>query len=367
MVKTRDWGKDVEGTDIEFLRKEGNYLICSKDGFIFRTYKTNWPPTRLSAEVALDPTGYYKFLVEKIHGDKYNLDKVVYTKINKNITVGCPVHGDFQIQAANFKRGKGCPLCSYMATGDKNRSNKEAFLEKAYEIHGDVYDYSLVEYTTSNGQISIICSIHGIFQQGAYNHLVGKGCLTCGLERSKLSRVLSAETVLERFSDVHGDRYDYSEVVYIGDAHSSLKIICKEHGIFLQTYANHYHNRQGCPECAKEFSARLRSGFMKSADSKDYASLYLIECSSDDEVFFKIGITTKPLKTRFAGPSTMPYDYEVKYLFISGGEHIWNLERLLHYEYKDQKYLPLLEFGGRYECFSEIDIDEYKKLVYTLA
>jgi predicted amidohydrolase len=54
MVKARDWAKDVEGTDIEFIGREGNYLIClicSKDGFIFKPYRTTWPPTRLTPEV----------------------------------------------------------------------------------------------------------------------------------------------------------------------------------------------------------------------------------------------------------------------------------------------------------------------------
>lgn len=48
---------------------------------------------------------------------------------------------------------------------------------------------------------------------------------------------------------VHGDRYDYSKVNYVK---SSLKIviICKLHGEFLQTPANHLRGN-GCPICSK--------------------------------------------------------------------------------------------------------------------
>lgn len=367
MPRSRNWAEEVEDSDIEFLYKEGDYIYCAKEGFTFKVRRTSWPPKRLTPEVCTDPTGFYKHQVRKRHGDKYDLTLTVYTLADNLVKAVCPKHGEFEVYAKYFKSKCGCQLCGYENTGRLAASNTGVFTSRAIAIHGSKYDYSKVSYINSNTPVSIICPQHGEFSQIPYNHLIGKGCRLCGLENSKLSRVLYIEEVLQRFESVHEARYEYSNVVYTGDAHSLLEIICKDHGSFMQSYANHYHNKQGCPECAKEFSARLRSGFMKSADSKDYASLYLIECSSSDEVFFKIGITTKPLKTRFAGPSTMPYDYEVKYLLISGGEHIWNLERLLHYEYKDQKYLPLLEFGGRYECFSEIDVDEYKKLVYTLA
>ena len=64
-----------------------------------------------------------------------------------------------------------------------------------------------------------------------------------------MGKKLTQEAVLERFRRVHGDRYDYSEVVY---AHSQTKveIICREHGPFLQGPAEHAKG-QGCPRCAR--------------------------------------------------------------------------------------------------------------------
>lgn len=46
---------------------------------------------------------------------------------------------------------------------------------------------------------------------------------------------------------VHGDKYDYSRVVYV---HSQLKveIICKEHGLFLQSPQTHLSG-SGCRKC----------------------------------------------------------------------------------------------------------------------
>lgn len=59
--------------------------------------------------------------------------------------------------------------------------------------------------------------------------------------------------IVERFQSVHGDRYDYSNVVY--DAYNKkVKIGCSIHGTFLQSPESHWRGR-GCRKCAREFSA----------------------------------------------------------------------------------------------------------------
>ena len=59
---------------------------------------------------------------------------------------------------------------------DKNKF----FIEKAYKIHGDKYDYSKVKYKNNREKIIIICPIHGTFIQSPKNHLNGQGCPICG-------------------------------------------------------------------------------------------------------------------------------------------------------------------------------------------
>lgn len=53
------------------------------------------------------------------------------------------------------------------------------FIEKAKIIHGDKYDYSLVEYVNKNVKVKIICNIHGQFEQRPSDHLSGCGCPIC--------------------------------------------------------------------------------------------------------------------------------------------------------------------------------------------
>ena len=58
----------------------------------------------------------------------------------------------------------------------------QEFIEKARQIHGDTYDYSLVEYKDAHTPISIICKEHGIFTIRPASHTNQKqGCPKCGI------------------------------------------------------------------------------------------------------------------------------------------------------------------------------------------
>ena len=61
----------------------------------------------------------------------------------------------------------------------KKLTTKE-FIEKARKIHGDKYDYSKVNYITTDTKVCIICPDHGEFWQAPHNHITQKqGCPFC--------------------------------------------------------------------------------------------------------------------------------------------------------------------------------------------
>ena len=66
---------------------------------------------------------------------------------------------------------------SYRA--NKQCSYTEEFIEKVKQIHGDKYDYSMVEYIRANEKVIIICKKHGEYQQTPSNHLMGQECPRC--------------------------------------------------------------------------------------------------------------------------------------------------------------------------------------------
>jgi very-short-patch-repair endonuclease len=123
------------------------------------------------------------------------------------------------------------------------------FIEKAKIVHGNKYDYSLVDYKNNYTKVKIICPIHGVFEQKPYAHTSNKsGCPKCGLEKSSKKQRMSYEKFIEKAKTVHGNKYDYSLVKYI-NAKTKIKIICPIHGVFEQIPDNHLRKNYGCPKC----------------------------------------------------------------------------------------------------------------------
>lgn len=60
---------------------------------------------------------------------------------------------------------------------------------------------------------------------------------------------LTLQEFISRARQVHGDKYEYSKVVYL-NAHINITITCQRHGDFEQEPTNHIHNKRGCPTCA---------------------------------------------------------------------------------------------------------------------
>ena len=77
----------------------------------------------------------------------------------------------------------GCKKCAI------NAMTTDEFIDKAKEIHGDKYDYSLVNYIGIDYTVNIICKKHGEFIQIAYHHLKGSGCPIC--KESKGERLVA--------------------------------------------------------------------------------------------------------------------------------------------------------------------------------
>lgn len=123
----------------------------------------------------------------------------------------------------------------------KKKITKE-FIDDSKKIHGDRYDYSLVDYKNSYTNIKIICSIHGEFPQTPQGHLSGQGCKKC------YGRLVSdTNSFIEQSNIIHNNKYDYLSVNYI-NSNLEVKIICKKHGEFNQKPYIHLQGK-GCSDC----------------------------------------------------------------------------------------------------------------------
>ena len=188
----------------------------------------------------------------KIHGDRYDYSKVEYKGTEEKVCIICPEHGEFWQLPTNHLGGHGCPKCSFENTSRKNSSNKEEFIQKAKKIHGNRYCYSKVIYKSAKGKVCIICPEHGEFWQSPTNHLSGKGCPDCGLQRLADFKMSNTKDFVEKSEKIHNWKYDYSNVEY-KDSHIKVCIICPTHGEFWQSPDNHLHGA-GCPKCSNNQS-----------------------------------------------------------------------------------------------------------------
>ena len=123
----------------------------------------------------------------------------------------------------------------------------EQFIEKAKNVHGEEYDYSLVNYKNNSTKVKIICEEHGVFEQKPNCHVDGKnGCPVCRYIKSAKSNSNTKEQFIEKAIKVHKNKYDYSLVNYKNSS-TKIKIICPEHGVFEQRPNDHMY--YGCNEC----------------------------------------------------------------------------------------------------------------------
>ena len=136
-----------------------------------------------------------------------------------------------------------------MPTGVYKRSlgkTTEQFIKETKIIHGNKYDYSLVDYKGSKTKVKIICPIHGAFEQTPSNHLHKthpQGCPYCCNTKKK-----NTEEFIKKSKEIWGNKYDYSLVNYKNNR-EKVKLKCLKHNlIFEQTPKKHYLG-EGCPLC----------------------------------------------------------------------------------------------------------------------
>lgn len=184
---------------------------------------------------------------KQIHGDKYDYSLVEYLNTHEKVIIVCPEHGKFKQTPKEHLHGQGCPKCGEKLKGQHLTTTD--FIIKSQSIYGDKYDYTKSVYIDIRTPVTIICPIHGEFQQTPKQHYRGHGCPKCNRKR------LNTQDIINRSIQIHGDKYDYSKTNYT-NWYDKICIICHEkdengveHGEFWQTADSHMHGH-GCPKCA---------------------------------------------------------------------------------------------------------------------
>jgi hypothetical protein len=194
----------------------------------------------------------------EVHGDVYDYSRVKYVSSSKKVDVICRVHGEFSIAAGHHMNGVGCKQCAFATL----KISKSIFVKRSQGHFGSLYDYSMFSELPRFGEkVPIKCTKHRLcFEQEPRTHMRGHtGCPKCKSEIQTLKYVdigfadadqeALNEPFLRKSRAVHGNKYDYSEVVYRNMV-EKVSIGCENHGTFSQSPSNHVSG-SGCPTCAK--------------------------------------------------------------------------------------------------------------------
>jgi hypothetical protein len=130
------------------------------------------------------------------------------------------------------------------------KSNTEDFIIKSNQIHGDKYDYNLVDYKNNKTLVEIICPVHGIFKLRPNDHLNGQGCKKCGVQQRAEKRSIGQDEFIKRAELIHNGKYDYNKVDYKNTTEKVI-ITCPIHGDFEQSPGNHLSGF-GCKKCGRD-------------------------------------------------------------------------------------------------------------------
>ena len=292
---------------------------------------------------------------QRIHGNAYDYSLVEYINNKTKVKILCPVHGIFaQIPTDHIGKKATCPHCAQRAPG-----TVDTFIQAAIEIHGDKYDYSLVEYKNNKTKVKIKCSMHGIFEMTPKSHIIQKqNCkkcsdMMCGIN----SRKTTKQFILEA-REIHGDKYDYSLVRYT-TIRGKVEIVCKEHGSFYQTPDGHLYGGNGCPQCG--YKRRGSMGgycydyFEKNPLEKNIqGKLYIVEMTGKSDHFIKVGITKRTIKERFAvsGLGDKYFNKRIIHELSIPLYDAWLLEQKILEDLREEyQYFPNYKFSGQTECF----------------
>lgn len=291
-------------------------------------------------------------------GDIFDYSKVDYVRSDSKVTIICPTHGEFQqTPASHLSSTFGCPSCGYANLGLAKRIDIEEFIKKANKLHNFKYNYSKVEYTTSGNPVTIICPIHGEFQQTPSCHTSsGQGCPKCGNERTGDFLRKTVNEFIEKANEVHNFKYDYSKVVYQGNK-IKVEIICPTHGSFWQKPNDHTCGH-GCRYCSYDQYNMSYSDRYFNTPTTFYNIKY--------KGVYKIGITTKDVYERYSQEVDDINAIEIlNTKQFQSAIPALKLEKKLLDTYQEYRYKGerLLKKTGITEMF---EIDVYKKYLEDL-
>lgn len=187
---------------------------------------------------------------------EYRKFEETFKTVTEPVTVICHEHGEFSITPNRLKKGQGCRECGIAKVAEIRKVTFQQFVERAKVAHGDKYTYVEKAYVGYRKSTTIVCPVHGEFQQTPEQHAtLGHGCRFCAWAANGQKVAWTVEEFETACKRIHSNKY-----VYTGDFTDTLSpvtVICPVHGRQKQQAFRHMKSL-GCPSCGKEASSLKR-------------------------------------------------------------------------------------------------------------
>lgn len=130
----------------------------------------------IGATIETDKTSLFITKARKVHGDRYDYNRTVYTGALKPLVVTCKNHGDFTVRASIHLEGYNCRKC----LTDRQRKSTPQFIEDLKVKYNGKYTVApSFEYKTAHTPMMAMCADHGLFETTPNRILAGHICPSC--------------------------------------------------------------------------------------------------------------------------------------------------------------------------------------------
>lgn len=175
-------------------------------------------------------------LSKKKFGVALDYSKTVYVNNDTHVILTCKKHGDFRVRPGKHLNSAvtACPNCV--------KWDLDLFKLHCSKLNKNKFDYSKVKFNRIDEHVTIICPVHGEFEQLAYLHIGGNGCTHC----SK-TKAWDKNRFVEYFTDRYNGVDTYDKVLYVNQ-HTKVTVTCNVHGDYEILPLNYKKNR--CTKCS---------------------------------------------------------------------------------------------------------------------
>ena len=283
------------------------------------------------------------------YGDRFDYSRMEYVTQKTEVTIGCPVHGWFQVKPDKHLHSKtGCPKCGEnLRVNNKIETSRQHFLDNFIKCHGNQLKL-VTNYIGAKSSITVECLKEGHqFETtpDSLNQFFKDGCTVCANNKRWQAQMITQEdffqTVQNKFPNI-----DFSQTKYQG-SDRPISFVCPTHGSQSRRAADFIKSHYGCPACGMEQVGyagyrirRLMSGdpIVKSRPTR----IALMKMNIWGIETYKLGVTTRTLEKRYRETLETVY-YET----VLDELDALMLEHLLHVKYRSDQDNRIKKKGMR--------------------